>query len=83
MANAVLADRQFQSNQDHVEVVEEHGQRAKAEQEAVKRHLSLPRRPAWDPSMTKEEILRNENDEFLLWRSTIAEYVCIIVASWY
>eukprot|EP01138_Halocafeteria_seosinensis_P013067 gb/GECG01013345.1/.p1 GENE.gb/GECG01013345.1/~~gb/GECG01013345.1/.p1 ORF type:complete len:812 (+),score=145.72 gb/GECG01013345.1/:1-2436(+) len=76
MANAVLADRQFKSNQDHVELVDEHKQNRNVVEQAedpVKRHLSLPRKPTWDTTMSKEDIIRQENDAFLVWRSEIAE----------
>ena len=35
-------------------------------------HLRVPRKPAWNRSMTREEVARNEREAFLLWRREIA-----------
>ena len=35
-------------------------------------HLKIPRKPAWNRSMTAEQVERNERDAFLEWRREIA-----------
>lgn len=37
------------------------------------RALRIPRRPAWSSETTYEELMKAENDSFLLWRRHIAE----------
>lgn len=34
--------------------------------------LKLPRKPKWNKNMTKEELIRNENQAFLEWRRDVA-----------
>ena len=35
--------------------------------------LRLPRKPKWEKSWTKQELLSNENKSFLAWRRKLAE----------
>ena len=35
--------------------------------------VSIPRRPAWKETMTKQELQSNENESFLAWRRQLAE----------
>jgi large subunit GTPase 1 len=37
-------------------------------------HLSVPRKPAWNLTMSAEEVDRREKDAFLIWRRNIAVY---------
>lgn len=52
---------------------------ADEEKSAVKKHrenirqLTVPRRPAWDSSTTREELDRAEKDSFLQWRRGLAQ----------
>ena len=41
--------------------------------DALKIKLRLPRRPKWNAEMTKEELHKLEDDEFLAWRANLAE----------
>ena len=43
------------------------------EQEKVKHLLTVPRRPAWDATTTKEELDKAERTSFLTWRAQLAE----------
>jgi hypothetical protein len=35
-------------------------------------HLQIPRKPAWDRTMTPEDVDRREKNAFLAWRREIA-----------
>lgn len=44
-----------------------------AKQREHARELIVPRRPKWDPEMTKYQLERRENDAFLEWRRKLAQ----------
>lgn len=47
-------------------------ERLNAKQREHAKELIVPRRPAWDASMTKYQLARRENDAFLDWRRKLA-----------
>ncbi|KAF8807756.1 P-loop containing nucleoside triphosphate hydrolase protein [Phlegmacium glaucopus] len=53
------------SDQEEEKVVQKH--------EENKKRLRVPRRPAWNKTMTTEELDRNEKTAFLAWRRGLAE----------
>ena len=53
------------SDQEEEKVVKKH--------EENKKRLRVPRRPAWNKTMTTEELDRNEKTAFLSWRRGLAE----------
>ena len=51
---------------------QEEGKMVKKHEENKKR-LRVPRRPAWNKTMTTEELDKNEKTAFLAWRRGLAE----------
>lgn len=81
VANAVLAERSFETNR-HAHVfdaepqAEKQGEAAEADAEAVRfdfENLPIPRRPKWSKDMTATELDKLERESFLSWRRAIAK----------
>ncbi|GFR44328.1 hypothetical protein Agub_g5541, partial [Astrephomene gubernaculifera] len=86
MALADLADRDFTAERGQAVVIsmgasgvvdpreEAAAAEARAEAEARNAHrLALPRRPAWSPEMTAEQLDLQERTSFLAWRRNLAQ----------
>ncbi|KAK7208033.1 P-loop containing nucleoside triphosphate hydrolase protein [Myxozyma melibiosi] len=54
-------------------LTEEQQQAADERQQSNRRRLTVPRRPAWDSSTTRDELDRAEKASFLEWRRGLAE----------
>ncbi|CAM9570161.1 unnamed protein product, partial [Heterosigma akashiwo] len=85
LANAALAGRQFEAKKEHLMVLDENGLESNlvelpgvapgaAAPAFTFQQLQVPRRPAWDPGMTKEELEQLEKESFLEWRRGIAHH---------
>eukprot|EP01029_Cantina_marsupialis_P009276 TRINITY_DN2164_c0_g1_i5.p1 TRINITY_DN2164_c0_g1~~TRINITY_DN2164_c0_g1_i5.p1 ORF type:complete len:559 (-),score=126.53 TRINITY_DN2164_c0_g1_i5:495-2111(-) len=76
-SNAVLADRNFESEKsntvliddNHVEVIK----KIENEDHTNFDNIRIPRRPSWDETTTKEELHKSERESFLSWRRNIAQ----------
>ena len=87
LAQATLEGTNFESEKLHVKFIStttvkkkkyniltsEEEKRLMEQFDELKTKLRLPRRPKWNNSMTKEQLHQLENEEFLAWRSNLAE----------
>ncbi|XP_033642024.1 large subunit GTPase 1 homolog [Asterias rubens] len=81
LTTAELAGTEFTAERLNIRVVDptdtglpsaEETKVIKETQELNKKLLSIPRRPQWDASMTKEQLALNEREAFLEWRRQLA-----------
>jgi large subunit GTPase 1 len=87
LGQAELANREFLSEREQFVVLDDRGSEYKKDLDYkttwadqpqenndtfVFKELSVPRRPAWDESMSVDELNKQEADAFLAWRRAIA-----------
>ncbi|KAI5790178.1 hypothetical protein EDC01DRAFT_117529 [Geopyxis carbonaria] len=84
LATAELADTDFSAEKMNIQIVHKDQQNpyllsaddekaALKKQNAHRRELTVPRRPAWDSTTTPAELDQRERESFLAWRRNLAD----------